>query len=429
MLARYTSAQMQQIWSDEHKIELWHRVEMAVIRAYCRAGVFPPETVDLAANHPVPTLQSVVEHEAATGHDVVGFLRAWTAGMPVELASRVHRGLTSSDVVDTALAITLAETSVILRGRLDTLVETLREHALSHLNTERIGRTHGQHATRDTWGHRIAEFATATARARQRFISAAEAVATAKLSGPTGTYEHIPPAVEREALSALGVHRSEVSSQIVLRDRIATWMCELAQAATICEAVATEVRLGQISDIAEVFEAAGSGQVGSSAMPHKRNPVRAEKICGLARVVRGYLTPVLENVVSWQQRDIVHSSVERICLPDTSSAAEHILHQTTTMIENLVVDGNRMALNLSRARIASQTHAAVVALMDQGFSYVNAHDIVSAATKGVEIVDLHAEIEAAAAAADTALNVDALREALRPKSIELVQLREYLQSI
>ncbi|MGO9381178.1 MAG: adenylosuccinate lyase [Mycobacterium sp.] len=429
MLARYTSEAMAAIWSDQHKIELWHRVELAVIEAYCDEGVFPAEIAALAAEVPPPSWQQVLECEAATGHDVAAFLRAWAADVPDILGSRIHRGLTSSDVVDTALAMQLAETSTILGEQLDSLVSVLRDHALTHLDVARIGRTHGQHATEDTWGHRIAEFAAAAARARTRFNAAADEVAAGKISGPTGTHESVPRAVEHRALLALGLRRSEVSSQIVLRDRIGSWMCEVAEVATLCEAIATEVRLGQLSEIAEVFEPAGPAQVGSSAMPHKRNPIRAEKICGLARVVRGYLIPVLEDVVSWQQRDISHSSVERICLPDAGAAVEHIVHQTANLVAGLTVDAARMALNLSSARTASQTNRAVVVLSDQGIPYLTAYDIVTFAVHITQPTDLIGDVVTAAAARGIDLDVERIRELMTSTPLDLDDVREHLRSL
>lgn len=429
MLARYTSEAMATIWSDQHKIDLWHRVELAVIEAYCHQGVFPADIAALAAATAPPTLERVLECEATTGHDVAAFLRAWATGMPDALGSRIHRGLTSSDVVDTALAIRLAETSTILQTRLENLVVALRDHALIHLDTMRIGRTHGQHATQDTWGHRIAEFASAAARGRSRFGAAADAVAAGKISGPTGTYENVPPAVERRALSSLGLRRSEVSSQIVLRDRIASWMCEVAQMATLCEAVATEVRLGQLSEIAEVFESVGAAQVGSSAMPHKKNPVRAENICGLARVVRGYLTPVVEDVVSWQQRDISHSSVERVCLPDAAAAVEHILVQTTALVTGLAVDADRMAVNLLAAWTASRTHRAVVALTDAGIAYLTAHEIVTTVVRAAPPTDLLGDLVTAAADIGIDLDPKELGDFLTLPPPDLVDVRDHLQSL
>jgi adenylosuccinate lyase len=429
MLARYTSEAMAVIWSDLHRIELWHRVEVAVIQAYCDEGLFPVEIGDQAAATQPPTWQRVLECEATTGHDVVAFLRAWATDLPDQLGSRVHRGLTSSDVVDTALGIQLSETSAILGEQLSSLVSVLRGHALTHLGVSRIGRTHGQHATQDTWGHRIAEFAAAAARAQKRFSAAAHEVAAGKISGPTGTHETVPAAVERRALSALGLRYSEVSSQIVLRDRIASWMCELAQAATLCEAIATEVRLGQLSEISEVFESTGTAYVGSSAMPHKKNPIRAEKICGLARVVRGYLIPVIENVVSWQQRDISHSSVERICLPDAAAALEHVLIQTTTLISSLAVDADRMALNLASAQTAAQTHRVVVGMCDQGVAYLAAHSIVSAAVRAAEPTDLIGDVLEVATARGVSLDGERLRHLAVLTPLNLDDVRDHIEAL
>lgn len=429
MLARYTSEPMAVIWSDEHKIELWHQVEVAVVQAYCRARVFPAHIGDLAAAHPAPTVAQVHAAESVTHHDVAAFLRAWTAGMPAELGCRVHRGLTSSDVVDTALAIQLAETSKLLGAHMDVLVSTLRDHALAYLDTPRIGRTHGQHATADTWGHRIADFAAGAARGRLRLAAAAGQVSAAKISGPTGVYENVPADIEADVAAQLGLRRSEVSSQIVLRDRIASWMCELAQIATLCEAIATEVRLGQLSEIGEVYEPTALAQVGSSAMPHKRNPIRAEKICGLARVVRGYLTPVLESVVSWQQRDISHSSVERVCLPDASGALEHVLAQTIQLIAGLSVGAERMSQNLVSAGEPAQSHRAVVVLSDRQIPYIEAHDIVATAIAIHDGRDLADRVSALCRSRGHAVDASAIRDQLVPPPPDLSEIREFLSTL
>jgi adenylosuccinate lyase len=265
--------------------------------------------------------------------------------------------------------------------------------------------------------------------ARDRFAAAADKVAAGKISGPTGTHENVPRAVENAALEALGLHRSEISSQIVLRDRIASWMCEIAQIATLCEATATEVRLAQLSEIAEVFEPTGCAQVGSSAMPHKRNPVKSEKICGLARVVRGYVIPVLEDIVSWQQRDISHSPVERICLPDAAAVVEHLLEQTTGLIAGLTVDGEQMALNLSGAGTASQTNRAVVVLSDLGIPYVAAHEIVTSVMRSPHAADFVTEIVIVAAARGIDLDADLIRELITPTPLDLVEVREHLRTL
>ena len=257
---------------------------------------------------------------------MIAFLTAWADNTtPRSAAAWVHYGMTSSDLIDTALAVQLAEATDLLIAKATRLVAVLRDHALAHRDTLRPGRTHGVHAEPDSWGHRVADFAFAMARSRDRLARARDAVAVGTLSGPVGSYSNIDPAIEAEVLPALGLRAADVATQVVMRDGMAEWVCALAITATVCEAVALEVRHGQRTEVRELAEPFGRGQKGSSAMPHKKNPIRAERIAGLARVVRGYVTPVTEGIPLWHERDISHSSVERIALPDASIATDYLL--------------------------------------------------------------------------------------------------------
>src|SRR5215813_13925611 len=270
MIERYTLPEMGRGWSDAHKYELWCRVEVLVLEAQARAGTVPAESVEPVRSAPSPTPEAVAAVEAVTDHDVIAFLTAWADNTePRSAAAWVHFGMTSSDLLDTVLAV-------------------LRDHALAHRDTLRPGRTHGVHAEPDVWGHRVADFAFAMARSRDRLVRAREAVAVGTLSGPVGSYSNIDPAIEAEVMPALGLRPADVATQVVMRDGIAEWVSALAIAATVCEAVALEVRHGQRTEVRELAEPFRSGQKGSSAMPHKKNPIRSERICGLARVVRGY---------------------------------------------------------------------------------------------------------------------------------------------
>ena len=277
--------------------------------------------------------------EAVTDHDVIAFLTAWADNTtPREAAAWVHYGMTSSDLLDTALALQLAEATDLLIGRATQLVAVLREHGLAHASTLRVGRTHGIHAEPDVWGHRVADFAFAMARSRDRLARARDAVAVGKLSGPVGTYSNIDPAIEATVMDQLGLRAADVATQVVFRDGIAEWASALAMTATACEAIALEVRHGQRTEVRELMEPFRAGQKGSSAMPHKKNPIRSERICGIARMVRGYVTPVMEGMPLWHERDISHSSVERIALPDAAIATDYLLHLTTGLVQGLVVD-------------------------------------------------------------------------------------------
>ncbi len=343
MIERYTLPEMGRVWSEAHKYELWCRVERLVLEAHARAGTVPADSVEPVRSAPPPTPEAVAAVEAVTDHDVIAFLTAWADNTtPRSAAAWVHYGMTSSDLLDTALAVQLAEASDLLIAKATRLVAVLRDHALEHRDTLRAGRTHGVHAEPDTWGHRVADFAFGLARSRDRIARAREAVAVGKLSGPVGSYSNIDPAIEAEVMPALGLRAADVASQVVMRDGIAEWVSALAVAATVCEAVALEVRHGQRTEVRELAEPFRSGQKGSSAMPHKKNPIRSERICGLARVVRGYVSPVTEGIPLWHERDISHSSVERIALPDASVLTDYVLHLTTGLIEGLTVDAARM---------------------------------------------------------------------------------------
>jgi len=380
MIDRYTLPEMGRVWSEAHKYELWCRVETLVLEANARAGMVPAEAVAPVRSAPPPTPEAVAAVEAVTDHDVIAFLTAWADNTdPRPAAAYVHYGMTSSDLVDTALAMQLAEATDIIAAKADRLVAVLRDHALAHRNTLRAGRTHGVHAEPDIWGHRVADFAFAAARSRDRVRRAREAVAVGKLSGPVGSYSNIDPAVEAEVMPALGLRAADVATQVVMRDGIAEWVSALAVLATVCEAVALEVRHGQRTEVRELAEPFGSGQKGSSSMPHKKNPVRSERICGLARVVRSYVTPVMEGIPLWHERDISHSSVERVALPDAAIATDYVLHLTTGLVEGLVVDTARMRANMNATNGLLYSSAVLLELVSGGMSREDAYALVQAA--------------------------------------------------
>ena len=380
MIERYTRPEMGRVWSEAHKYELWGRVELLVLEAHARAGTVPAGSVEPVRSAQIPTPEAVAAVEAITDHDVIAFLTAWADNTtPRSAAAWVHYGMTSSDLLDTALAVQLTEATDLLVAQATRLVAVLREHALAHRDTVRIGRTHGVHAEPDTWGHRMADFAFAMARSRDRLVRARTAVAVGTLSGPVGSYSNIDPAIEAEVLPALGLRPADVATQVVMRDGIAEWVGALALAATVCEAIALEIRLGQQTEVREVAEPFGRGQKGSSAMPHKKNPVRAERISGLARMVRGYVTPVTEGIPLWHERDISHSSVERIALPDAAIATDYLLHLTAGLVEGLTVDAARMRDNLGLSGGLVYSSGVLLALVGAGMSREDAYGLVQAA--------------------------------------------------
>jgi adenylosuccinate lyase len=380
VIERYTLPEMGKVWSEAHKYELWCRVETLVLEAHAKAGTVPAESVDAVRAADPPTPEAVAAVEAVTDHDVIAFLTAWADNTtPREAAAYVHYGMTSSDLLDTALALQLAEATDLLVTGATQLVAALREHGLAHRNTLRVGRTHGIHAEPDIWGHRVADFAFAMARSRDRLVRAREAVAVGKLSGPVGTYSNIDPAIETTVMAELGLRPADVATQVVFRDGISEWVSALAVAATVCEAIALEVRHGQRTEVRELAEPFRAGQKGSSAMPHKKNPIRSERICGIARVVRGYVTPVLEGMPLWHERDISHSSVERIALPDAAIATDYLLHLTTGLVQGLEVDKDRMRANLESTGGLIYTSGILLELVDSGMSREDAYALVQAA--------------------------------------------------
>ena len=380
MIERYTLPEMGQVWSDAHKYELWCRVETLVLEAHARARTVPASAVGPVRSAPPPTPEAVAAIEAVTEHDVIAFLTAWADNTePRSAAAYVHYGMTSSDLLDTALAVQLAEATDIIVTKADRLVAALRDHALAHRNTLRSGRTHGVHAEPDLWGHRVADFAFAAARSRDRVRRAREAVAVGKLSGPVGSYSNIDPATEAKVMPALGLRAADAATQVVMRDGIAEWVSALAVLATVCEAVALEVRHGQRTEVRELAEPFRSGQKGSSSMPHKKNPIRSERICGLARVVRSYVTPVTEGIPLWHERDISHSSVERIALPDAAIATDYLVHLTTGLVEGLVVDAARMRANMDLTNGLLYSSGVLLELVSSGMSREDAYALVQAA--------------------------------------------------
>jgi adenylosuccinate lyase len=418
VISRYTLPEMGEVWSEAHKYELWCRVETLVLEANAQAGTVPADSVDPVRAAAPPTPEAVAEVEAVTDHDVIAFLTAWADNTtPRSAAAYVHFGMTSSDLVDTALAVQLTEATDILLAKADALVAALRDHALAHRETLRPGRTHGVHAEPDVWGHRVADFAFAAARGRDRLRRAREAVAVGKLSGPVGNYSNIAPEIEAEVMPALGLRPADVATQVVMRDGISEWVSALAILATVCEAVALEIRHGQRTEVRELAEPFGRGQKGSSAMPHKKNPIRSERICGLARVVRGYVTPVLEGIPLWHERDISHSSVERVALPDAAIAVDYLLHLTTGLIEGLVVDVDQMRANLDATHGLLYSSAALLELVASGVAREDAYALVQTAAMetwntGAPFRDT---LRKEAAARGQAIDEARLDEACRPE--------------
>ena len=418
MIDRYTLPEMGRVWSDAHRYDIWCRVETLVLEANARAGVVPAEAVAPVRAAPPPTPEAVAAIEAETRHDVIAFLTAWADNTdPRSAAAYVHFGMTSSDLLDTALAVQVVEATEVLLGGAERLVMALREHGLRHRDTVRPGRTHGVHAEPDVWGHRVADIAFAAARARDRLRRAGTEAAVAKISGAVGTYSNLDPVIEREVAGALGLRPVEVATQVVLRDRLADWVYALAALATVCETFALEVRHGQRTEVRELAEPFGSAQKGSSAMPHKRNPVLSERICGLARLVRGYVTPVLEGVPLWHERDISHSSVERVALPDAAAATDFVVRSTAALVDDLVVDPARMRANLDSTGGLIYSSAVLLELVNGGLPREDAYALTQQAAAAAFSGGASFRDELCRAAADRGVAVDGARldEVSRPE--------------
>jgi adenylosuccinate lyase len=370
---------MAAVWSEERKLEHWLRIEVLACEGWARLGRIPQEDVDrIKAKATVPTPQRVAELEGVTDHDVAAFVQA--AAEPLGTEGRwIHFGLTSSDLLDTALALQMGEALVLVLAKLEALLAAVKRRALEHPDTLCIGRTHGVHAEPTTFGHKLAVWAFELDRDRGRLRAAREAVSVGKLSGVVGTYSQVDPAVEEFVCGELGLRSAEAASQVVQRDVHAEFVWALAATAATLEKIGLEIRHLARTEVREVQEPFAEGQKGSSAMPHKRNPVRSERICGLARVVRSNLQAALEDVALWHERDISHSSVERIVLPDSAIAVDYMLHLATGLVDGLRVFPDRMRANLESTGGLFFSQRVLSALIEAGLPRDDAYGAVQRA--------------------------------------------------
>ena len=345
MIARYSRPSMTTLWSDQSKFERWLRVELAATEALAQAGVVPASAAKALRERASFTVSRIDELERELRHDVLAFTTAVAESVGPE-ARWLHYGLTSTDVVDTAQALALTEASALIRAGILRLREVLRRRAVEFQHTPAIGRTHGIHAEPTTFGMKLLLWYAEMGRNLARFDAAAEDLRVGKISGAVGSFGHLTPANEAAILSSLGLKAASVSTQVLQRDRHAAYVTTLAVLCSSLDKIATEIRHLQRTEVREAEEFFSPGQKGSSAMPHKRNPITSEQICGLARVVRGNAQVALEDVALWHERDISHSSAERVILPDTTSLADYLLEKTATLIDRLLVYPKRMLRNL-----------------------------------------------------------------------------------
>jgi len=381
MVPRYSRPEMTAIWSAENRYRIWWQIEVFAAEAMEKIGMIPADDAatiraayddDALGEIDIAAIDAI---EAVTKHDVIAFL-TW-AGEKLGPEKRwLHQGMTSSDVLDTALAVQLKQASDLLIKDIDALLEALKRRAFEHKMTPTIGRSHGIHAEPTTFGVKLAQAYAEFSRNRERLIAARDGVATCAISGAVGTFANIPPSVEEDVAAALGLTPEPVSTQVIPRDRHAMFFATLGVIASSIERLATEIRHLQRTEVLEAEEYFSPGQKGSSAMPHKRNPVLTENLTGLARMVRSYVTPALENVALWHERDISHSSVERFIGPDATITLDFALTRLTGVIEKLVVYPERMEKNLNRMGGLVHSQRVMLALTQAGLSREEAYALV-----------------------------------------------------
>jgi len=375
MIPRYTKPEMAQIWTDQRKYETWLEIELTVCEALSRLGKIPVEAVEALRQKARFDVKRIEEIEKVTKHDVIAFLTS--VGESVGPLSRyLHYGLTSSDILDTSFAMLLVEASDLILRDIDQLLEVLRKKAFEHKMTVMIGRSHGVHAEPITFGLKMALWYDEMKRNRLRMERAREAVRVGKISGAVGTFAHIPPSVEAFVCDRLGLRPAPISTQIVQRDHHAEFFTTLAILASSVEKFAVELRHLQRTEVLEAEEYFSKGQKGSSAMPHKRNPISAENLSGLARLVRSYSLAALENIPLWHERDISHSSVERVIGPDATILVDYMLQRLTSIVEQLIVYPERMKANLEKTGGLIFSEAVLLRLTEKGLSREEAYHVV-----------------------------------------------------
>ena len=375
MIERYSTPQMAAVWSEQRKLAVWREVEILVVKAWAQLGVAPEEAAAAASQAPEVDIAAWKEREAITHHDVAAFVDLLAASVD-EGGEWIHYGLTSSDVLDTASGVLLKQSGELLLESVAELFDTVKEKAFDYRDTVMIGRTHGIWAEPTSFGLKLANWAFEVERDHERLVDAVNGVSYGKISGAVGTYAHTPPAVETYVCGALGLNAEPASTQVIPRDRHANFLSVIALIGSSIERFATEIRHLQRSEVGEVRESFGKGQKGSSAMPHKRNPIASENLTGVSRLLRGYASAGLENVALWHERDISHSSVERVALPDATMLLHYALDRMQRLIENLVVDEDRMLANLESTKGLVYSQAVLLELVDSGLTRDEAYRLV-----------------------------------------------------
>ncbi len=379
MLERYTRPEMGAIWTDQNRYQAWLEVEILADEAWAELGEIPKEDVALIREKATFDIDRILEIEAQTRHDVVAFTRAVSESLGDE-SKWVHYGLTSTDVVDTAYGYLMKQANDLIREDLNRFVTIIGEKAKEYKHTVMMGRTHGVHAEPTTFGLKLALWYAEMKRNAERFERAAKGVEAGKISGAVGTFANIPPFVEEYVCEKLGIRAQDISTQVLPRDLHAEYFSAMALIATSIEKFATEIRGLQKSETREVEEFFAKGQKGSSAMPHKRNPIGSENMAGLARVVRGHMVTAYENVSLWHERDISHSSAERIIIPDTTILIDYMLNRFGNIVKNLTVFPENMKRNMNATFGLIYSQRVMLKLIDHGMTREQAYDLVQPKT-------------------------------------------------
>ena len=410
MIPRYTLAEMAAIWSDEARFQAMLRVELAVGRAQARRGQVPADAIAVIEHRARVDVARIEELERTTDHDVIAFVSQVAESVGPE-GRYLHLGLTSSDVVDTALALQVHAAAARLSADIEAAIEAVVRQARRHAATIEMGRTHSVHAEPTTFGLKLAGWAWELERDRQRLLATSEGMRCGKISGPVGTYSLLDPDIEADVLDELGLDADPASTQVVSRDRHAAFLATLAVIGGSLERFTTEIRNLQHTEIAEVMEPFKTGQKGSSAMPHKRNPIVSERITGLARLLRGYALAGLEDQTLWHERDISHSSVERVALPDATTLLDYMLVRFTSLVDGLVVRADRMAENVEHGLGLHASSRVLLALVTEGgLSRETAYELVQR--------NALAAVDARRPLVDLLASDPAVREALPTASLE-----------
>ena len=375
MIERYTLPEIGKIWTDENKYQIWLEIEILACEAQAKIGRIPEEAIKEIREKANFDVKRVLEIEAEVHHDVIAFLTN-VAEYVGENSRYIHYGMTSSDILDTTLAVQMKQAGELILNKLNQLIDVLKQNAVTYKNTVMVGRSHGIHAEPITFGFKLAVWYSEMLRNKERLQRAIQTISAGKISGAVGTFDHLDPFVEEYVCEKLEIQPAAISTQILQRDRHAEYFSALAIIGASLEKIALEIRHLQRTEVLEVEEPFGSKQKGSSAMPHKKNPIVSERICGMARLLRGNLIAALENVALWHERDISHSSVERVIAPDSTTTLYYILEKTRQIIDGLVVHPDRMKANLKSMKGLIYSQAVMLNLIDSGISREKAYQIV-----------------------------------------------------